>query len=106
MKSKFTSTQTLKLLKNELPLCFKTGTEKLPLALNIHEDILHYYANDPRFDEKILKKAIGFYTQSTNYLKKVKEGTHRIDIRGNPKTAVKNFEEKYAKHLLKMRKDV
>ncbi len=104
MKNKLTANQTLKLLKNELPLCFKKGAGKSPLALNIHEEILQHYANDIRFDEKILKQAIQFYTQSTNYLKKIKAGTYRIDIKGRTQTTVKNFEKKYAQEILKRRK--
>ncbi len=86
MKTTLTATQILKVLKNELPLCFKKGAQKLPLAFNIHQVILYHYAMDTRFDQKGLKQAIGFYTQSTHYLKKMKAGTHRIDIKGNPQT--------------------
>ncbi len=104
MKNKLTANQTLKLLKNELPLCFKKGAKKLPLSLNIHQEILQHYGKDKRIDEKVLKKAIQFYTQSTNYLKKLQSGAYRIDIKGQAKAVVNNFEAKYAENILKKRK--
>jgi len=90
----------LEVLKNELPLCFKHGKEKLPIAVGIHHDVLAYYASDKRFSKTNLRKAINLYTSGTIYLKKIVEGAVRINLVGQETTRVTKEEAQNAKALL------
>ncbi len=102
MKKKSVSSYVvLKILKNEFPLCFKKGTKKLPLALNIHKKLIQHYKNDLRFDKQTLEEAIRFYTHSIKYLKIVKENTPRISLKGNEESLVTKREAIFAEKLLK-----
>jgi sRNA-binding protein len=97
--------EALDALKNDLPRCFKRGNEKQPIAIGIHQDVLKHYANDARFSNITLKKAIQLYTFATVYLKKVKAGVPRINLLGKKMTAVTHEEEANAKKILQERKE-
>ncbi len=70
----------MEILKDELPQCFKRGDKKLPLAVGIHVSVLKHYQRDDRFDDAVLKKAVGLYCRGTKYLGSIIEGNQRIDI--------------------------
>ncbi len=92
--------EALNVLKAELPLCFKHGKEKLPIAVGIHHDVLSHYANDKRFSKTNLRKAINLYTSGTVYLGKITVGIPRIDLLGKETTRVTKEEAQNARALL------
>ena len=97
----------LKTLKDELNQCFKWGKGKVPISIGIHHDVLAHYQNDTRFSKTNLRKAIGLYTSSSEYLEKVIEGTPRINLMGKTTTYVTREEEDNSRTLLlKKRKKV
>lgn len=96
--------KVLELLKNELPTCFKRGRDKQPLAPNIQESVIKYYAADLRFNKDTLKKAIALYVNGTKYLKCVISGRSRIDLEGNIVSKITRIEREYVKNILATRK--
>jgi ProP effector len=97
--------EALNAFKNDLPLCFKRGKEKLPIAIGIHHDVLAHYANDTRFSKTNLREALSLYTFATEYLKKIREGAPRINLLGKETTSVSKEEEENARTLLLTRRE-
>jgi sRNA-binding protein len=69
MTSQHRPTELLKILKEELPLCFKKGNDKIPLMQGIHHEVIEYYKNDTRFNSTAIRHAIRFSVSSNTYLK-------------------------------------
>ncbi len=103
MTSQHKPTEILKIFKEELPECFKKGNEKIPLMQGIHHEVIAHYKNDLRFDNAAIRHAIRFYVSSTVYLRKVVEGTPRINFKGKPIGTVSASEEHNAKIQLAKR---
>lgn len=89
------------ILKMEFPNCFKSGMEKLPLMIGIHEQLLDHYKDDPRFNPKQIQNGLCSYTSSPKYLSKIIEGASRIDLKGNSIGRVTPEEAAFAKNKLK-----
>jgi ProP effector len=96
--------EALNALKHDLPFCFKRGNEKQPIAIGIHHDVLAHYAHDSRFSKTNLREAISLYAFATEYLKKIREGSPRINLLGQETSHVTKEEEENARTLLLKRK--
>lgn len=100
IKKKLRPNAVKAIFQEELPECFKTGTEKMPLMLGIHKQLQAHYLNDPRFDPKLIEKGIGAYVSTPSYLIQLVTGTPRIDMHGNLADYVSPEDEAYAKARL------
>ena len=95
--------EVLEILKKELPQCFKRGHDKLPLALGIHKELIKHYSQDPRFSNLMLRRAFYYYCHGEAYLKNIKEGMLRINLKGEKVSKVTVLEQSYALTQLKKR---
>jgi ProP effector len=93
--------EALASLKSELSRCFKSGNQKMPIAVGIHHDVFAHFEKDTRFSRRNLRDAIGLYTSGKVYLGKIVTGTSRINLFGKETTKVTIAEEENAKAKLR-----
>jgi ProP effector len=91
----------LETLKSELPICFKSDKEIVPLEIGITNDVIYHYTNDKRFTENELTRAVFYYLNSKDYLKSMKAGVVKIDLQGKARRTVTKDEEDDAQNALK-----
>ncbi len=98
--------EALEVLKNELPLAFRRGEDKLPLKRKIRDDVINHYKDDKRFKPHIFKGAIGIYVNGRKYLKAHTEGAARIDLNGNVVDYLTKANADYAMKSLEQRRKI
>ena len=83
------------------PKCFFKRDQQ-PLKINILNDIFKYIENNQNDDtpsKRGLRSALSTYVRGRYYLKACQAGTSRIDLDGNPTSAITEEEARYAKDL-------
>lgn len=94
--------QIKEIFKQELPHCFRSGSDKLPLKIGIHIEVHTHYKDDLRFTPQLIQYSLNSYCRTPAYLSKIIAGASRVDIHGNPAGQVTAEEENHAKDKLKI----
>ena len=92
-------------LAQQFPNCFTIEGEAKPLKIGIFQDILSRLENSEVLSKTKLRVALRGYTMGWRYLYSIKEGTHRVDLDGNPTEVITKEQEEHAQQQLKESKE-
>lgn len=108
MESQFQLTNSKEIiayLVQQFPNCFTLEGEAKPLKIGIFQDILSRLDNSEVLSKTKLRVALRAYTMSWRYLYSIKEGSHRVDLDGNPNEVISKEQMEYAQQQLKQSKE-
>ena len=92
-------------LAQQFPNCFTIEGEAKPLKIGIFQDILSRLENSEVLSKTKLRVALRGYTMGWRYLYSIKEGTHRVDLDGNPTEVITKEQVEHAQQQLKESKE-
>ncbi len=105
-KSKQAKMDALTWLAKTFPAAFDNSNKILPLKIGIIDDILSYEEdiNAKGISKSKLRQAVAIYTRRIDYLVCLKAKEFRVDLQGNPISAV--TEEEAQKAALRLKKHI
>lgn len=99
------SKEIIAYLVQQFPNCFTLEGEAKPLKIGIFQDISTRLENNEVISKTKLRVALRAYTMSWRYLYSIKEGSHRVDLDGNPVEVISKDQMDYAQQQLKESKE-
>ncbi len=104
MKNKWSADKvrlTQRWLIERWPELFKPGPDLLPLALDIHVDILKYREENPDLSRRVLSEALKRHTGSFGYLYGMRKNSHRYNLVGKAVQEVSGEHREIAREKLR-----
>ena len=100
--TKRTSTkEIIAYLAEKFPACFSIDGAAKPLKIGIFQDLAEQLTDDETVSKTRLRQALRHYTSSWRYLKAVKLGAIRVDIKGEQAAEIDQEQADYAAKTLK-----
>lgn len=92
--------EVLAYLVKQYPLCFAADENVKPLKVGIFQDLAQRLDENSQLSKTQLRQALRVYTSSWRYLDATKEGSHRIDLDGQPAEVIDAQQAEHAAKLL------
>lgn len=91
------SKEVIAFLVESFPMCFSLEGEAKPLKIGIFQELAEALKDEKRLSKTLLRSSLRHYTSSWRYLHSVKEGSNRVDLKGD---AAEVVEKEHADHAL------
>ncbi|UAA37157.1 RNA chaperone ProQ [Paraneptunicella aestuarii] len=91
------SKEVIAFLVESFPMCFSLEGEAKPLKIGIFQELAEALKDEKRLSKTLLRSSLRHYTSSWRYLHSVKEGSNRVDLKGDVAEVV---EKEHADHAL------